>query len=418
MAADDIAWDDQPDIQWDDRPGRPSVSERVPGVRDLSEAGPILAKTLWSMVRPGQYPNSPPALSRGAGESDRDYAARQAHADFAHMSSPDGISDSATLAAYGMPGAGARPPPLPGKSSLLGRWAEAAALRSTNADRNAYKNSFGRGPEAAKKAHEVGRFLLDEGVPLRTPQAMRNGLADVIADRGVEIKNLVNDAKNAGGTFNLWDAASDAMQKRDVAKLAGNTEEFQFYDRVLRFFADQLSQHGPVTAPDLARADVRQPLGRFARFNKYEPKPEELRNAWRASYGAVNDELRKTMKGVGLERPWNEANRAEHLALQADDLAAIGAERRAANKWVSPGEKAAGFAGLVSGAASHNPTPAVALPLTYWVLNRYGMPTAAHAFNATDKLLQTVLRKSQNPGIGAKAAAGGLAVSRTDEENQ
>lgn len=284
--------------------------------------------------------------------------------------------------------------PVPGP---LKRWAERAAVRSTGADRTAFKKAFGR-PYDADKVEASGRFLLDEGIPLRTPAAMKEGLEEVLRQEGPQVGALTKRATQAGADVDLWGATLKAVQDPKVASLAKNTEEAAMYRRVVDFLRDQLTDKGAKITPEAAH-DLRRTLDRLASWDQATPK--QLTRAWRTVRGVIDDELGEAMKRAGLGEEWAKTNARFAAGSKAKGLADIGAERRAGNQLGSLTEKMAAGTAIPAALASGNPYVAATVP-AYAAVNRFGNPVLARVLNALS-------RQAAPQSRGAAQAAAGTA---------
>jgi len=257
--------------------------------------------------------------------------------------------------------------------------AESAAVRATNADRTAARRVFGRPMDEEARAR-TGRFLLDEGVPLRSPAAMKEGLEGILGEEGPQIGNLAKRAGAAGATFDLQNASQRVMSNPTIADLAADTEGRPTYDRIAAFFNDKL-KNGDTLTPEEGHA-LRRRLDTLAKWDK--TRPDDANAAWRAARDEVNQELGDTLARAGLGDEWAVSNARFAQGKKALDLASVGAERRAGNRLGSPSEKAAAIAGGVAGAL-HNPVAGVALPAATIALNRFAMPVAARTADALSR---------------------------------
>ncbi len=368
---------------------------------------PILPNAL-NEYRAPPLPKPPPLSPQRPGESDYDYGLRTFNEEMNWSRSPEGMRGLEAIVGYTTPrGTLGAPVPTPspggGLTGALKRLAERAALRSTNADRTAYRKAFKNSPEAAQ---EAGRFLLNEDVPLRSPQAMREGLQEIMTQEGPQVGALTQKADQAGVTFDLRKAATAAMKARDVADLAKNTEHRAIYDRVQAFLQDQIAQHGDKVPPSTAH-DIRMQLDRLANWD--QTKTKEAVDAWRAVRGEVSDELGGTMVRAGLGTAWDATNKRFGQAAKLEPMAKIGSERREGNRWGSPSEKGAAIAGGVA-AAMHNPIAGLALPAATFAANRYGMPVTARAADALAGVLGRV--GPINPTAAPRLTPGAVLLQR------
>jgi hypothetical protein len=280
-------------------------------------------------------------------------------------------------------------------STGLGKLAEKAAVRSSFADRTAYKAAFGK-PANQGKVAETGRFLLDEGIPLRSPAAMLEGLGDKLAEVGPKVGALADKATKAGTKVDLEGAALRALQHPDVADLARNTETRAIGQRVGAFLEDQIAQHGNEVTPQTLW-EIRRQLDPLSKWSK--DAPEALTKAFRAVRRSIDGELGTSFEAAGLGAEWAAANKGVALAKTAKTLAVQGAERRAANRFVSPYEAIAGIGG--AGATALAGPKALAIPAAAWVLNRYGMPVAARTMDAASKATGAMSRAMVPGGVGS-----------------
>jgi hypothetical protein len=268
-------------------------------------------------------------------------------------------------------------------SESLASGAESAAVRSTNADRTAVRRAF-KGNEDAR--HSLGRFMLDENIPLRSPQLLRESAQAIQSSAGPEIGAITKAADEGGTLVDLRSAVEAAKADRSIAGLSKNTVTRAKHEEIVGMLEDQIAQHGEKVPPSVAH-DIRMQLDQQANWDQAAPKA--LVKAWRTARGAVDTELDRSMTASGLADKWTEANSRFSSARKLTNpetqrgLADIGAERRAANRYLSPSEKAAGvFGGGL--AAIGNPT-ALAIPAATWTLNRYGFPVAARTMDATSR---------------------------------
>lgn len=309
-------------------------------------------------------------LDQGAAEAGREAATSPANLVGAALPLAGRVLPAAMNAARG---------PLARAGAKLSSWAEGAAIRSANADRTAFRKAFKGDPA---KVAETGRFLLDSGVPLRSPQAMREGLEDILATEGPKIGSLTDAAGKTGASFDMRAAANRALSDPKIVALQNNTETRPIYDRVRAFLDDQLAQHPGFTPPKIGH-EVRQQLDGLSKWE--QTKPLEVMNAWRTVRRAVTDELGNTMARAGLDAEWAAANAKFKNASRAEDLARVGAERRAGNRWGSPSEKGAALLGGTSAAMSH--PLGLALPAATIAANRFGMPVAARGLDAASRAI-------------------------------
>ena len=267
----------------------------------------------------------------------------------------------------------------------LEKVAERAAVRSTNADRTAYKKVFGR-PADTGEIQATGRMLLDaEGMSLRSPKAIQEGVGAVKDEFGPQIGKLVETADKAGAKGSLQDAVFRSLGADDVANLTKNTETQAAYNRVIAFLDDQLKRNGNDVTPSTLW-DIRRQLDPLSKWDKMDASSRPLADAFKAIRGSIDEELGGALKSVNLGDQWAKANRTYSLAKKAQTLADVGAERRAANRLMSLSEKASGVIGGLA-FAMHNPTAAVAIPAATYVANRFAMPATARGADAAGKLL-------------------------------
>jgi hypothetical protein len=280
----------------------------------------------------------------------------------------------APAAAAGIPNTGRSAP------GLLDRAAERAAVRSTYADRAALK-SVGMGkkaPNAAQKASETGRFLLDEGVPLRSPKAIQTALQDIIETEGPRLRPLTQQADSVGVKVKLADVADEVLNSPQMQKLYSNTETRAGYDHVASFLEDQVAQKGWEITPTQAH-EIRMMVGANSKFSK--DNPTVVAQAFKEAYGHIDDALGSAMQDAGVGKDWALANSRFHLAKTAKTLADTGVERRSGNALLSPSEKGSGILGAGM-ALMGEPVSGLALAGGTALLRRYGMPTTARTLNA------------------------------------
>jgi hypothetical protein len=281
----------------------------------------------------------------------------------------------------------ARPPPG-SVSGGLRSYAEKAAVKAANADRTATKRVFGRPLNQAARS-EVGGYLLDEGIPLRSPAAMQDALAEKMATEGPQIKSVVTQASNAGAKVDLGAVKTKVLADPDIQALKSNTETRPIYGRVEAFLDDQIAQHGAGMDPVAAHALRSKTLDNLAAWDRTASKVDQTAaGAYRTVRGVLSDELGKTIDAAGLGDEWAAANAGYKNAARAKELADVGAERRTGNRIGSPSEKAAGLFGGAA-LALHNPVAGVAIPAATVALNRGFFPASAHTANALSRLLQS-----------------------------
>jgi hypothetical protein len=194
----------------------------------------------------------------------------------------------------------------------------------------------------------------------------------------------------------LEGAALRALQHPDVAGLARNTETRAIGQRVGAFLEDQIAQHGNEVTPQTLW-EIRRQLDPLSKWTK--DAPEALTKAFRAVRRSVDGELGASFEAAGLGAEWAAANKGVALAKTAKTLAVQGAERRAANRFVSPYEALSGIAG--AGATAVAGPKALAIPAAAWVLNRYGMPVAARTLDATSNAAGVLSRATAPAPVGA-----------------
>jgi len=281
--------------------------------------------------------------------------------------------------------------------------ADWAAIRSAFPDRTVFKRVFGK-PADVGDVRDVGRFALESGIPLHSPQAMLEGAQGIMQSSGQEIGNLAKQAGANGAKFDLEGAALKALQSPKIQALSQDTEGRPLYDRVASFLDDQVTHKGNTIDPVEAHA-LRRRVDDLAKWEK--DKPADLIDAWRSVRGALNDEMTNTMQRGGVGNQWAQANDAFSKAASIRDLAATGAEKRHANRFISPYEAIAGTVGSVSAAAGH---PAgLTVPAAMWLGNRYGMPVLARTLQAAGNLAgQSVPRASTGAAAGLSPYAAQL----------
>jgi hypothetical protein len=258
--------------------------------------------------------------------------------------------------------------------------AETAATRSTFADRNAYRRAF-KGSDEARQA--LGRFMLGEDMPLSSPAAIKESALDIQQEVKPLFGKLTGAADASGQKINLRTAVEAAKASRPISQLNSNSVTRSNYDQIVGMLEDQIAQHGEEISPSTAH-DIRMQLDALADWDKSAPKP--IQAAWRAARGTIDRYLDTAMAEAGLGEQWETANRRFSLARKLANpktqrgLADIGAERRAANRFISPYEMIAGAAGATA-ATMHHPG-GLAIPAAVWLGNRYGMPVAATGLEA------------------------------------
>ena len=290
--------------------------------------------------------------------------------------------------------------PLLGKAisaagQKMGKGADWAALRSSFVDRTGFRKVFGREPDP-NDIHDLGQFVLKSGIPMHSPQAMVEGANGLLSASGQAIGDAAKQAAANGAQFDLQDAALKALQSPSVAKLAGDTEGRPLYNRILEFLDDKLKTSGNTLDPVEAHA-LRQRVDSFAGWEK--DKPQDLMNAWRDVRGVLNDEMTNTMKRGGVGDEWAAANDAYSKASDIKSLAKVGAERRNANRFVSPYEMVTAAPAAAVAAMGH--PAALAAPIAARVLNRYGMPVAARSLDLASSLAG---KEAPKAATGATAA--------------
>jgi len=292
---------------------------------------------------------------------------------------PNRLSDAALPAVLGGAVSAAAPAVAKGvgwaagkASNALGDVAERAAVRSANADRTAYRRVL---QSSAEKAHSLGRWLLDQGVPLRSPGAMKEATGQILSQEGPQIGALTQAGDKAGATVDLGALRNKILSSGEVAALGKNTETRPLLGRIQAFFDDQLAQHGQQVPASVAH-DIRMQIDPLAQWDKSAGNAAKpLADAFKAARGEVSDALGESLSKVGLGDAWSKVNAQFSRAAQAHGLSRIGAERREANKLFQLGEWGVGGAGATAAAMGH---PAAALPAALAIAgNRYGMPVTA-----------------------------------------
>jgi hypothetical protein len=304
-----------------------------------------------------------------------------------------GLGTGIPLAA-GLVSGAARSAPVPG---FLKRAAESAAVRSTNADRTAFKKAFGR-PFDDARISEAGRFLLDEGIPLRTPNAMREGLGGIIKQEGPQVGAIVDKATNPTAV-DLWEATQNALLDPRVSRLSRNTEQNSLYSRVSDFLRDQLETNGAKISARQAH-DLRRTLDDLSTWDQATPK--SLTKAWRATRAALNEELDKAMTLAGLGDEWAASNARFGAAKTLKGLSDIGVERAKGNNLGSLTERLTAGTAIPLAIASGDPKVALAVP-AFAAINRFGNPTLA-------KVADWLSRRASVPAT-ATAVAGAPTAS-------
>lgn len=309
---------------------------------------------------------------------------------------PGQAADTATGAATAAAVGGALPvlgaalkPILDPLGRTLGSLAERAAVRSAKATGAIRDKVLGASPE---KTADVGRFLLDQGVPLRSPQAMKKGLSSILSEEGPQIRSLAEQGAKSGLKVDFQGAAERALDNPSVAELASNTETQPLYDRVANFLRDQFGRHGPEMDTLQAHA-LRRRLDKLAKYNK--TTPDELADAFAAVRNSLNDELGSTMEQAGLGAPWAEANRAYSLATSGSRLARSGV-KKSGNELFSLPTNIASAAGAATALATHNPLSAL-IPIATAAGRKFGMPVAARTADVASKLLTA--ERGAGPGF-------------------
>jgi hypothetical protein len=269
-------------------------------------------------------------------------------------------------------------PPSPRPTGPLASLAERAAVRSTNADRTAVRRAF-KGSEEARG--ELGRHLLAEKYPLRSPAGIRERALAIQDEVGPEIGNLAAAGDASGATVDLAGAINAAKASPALARLNRNSVTRNAYEQITGMLDEQFQTHGGRVPPTVAH-DLRMQLDELAGWDQAAPKA--VVRAWRAARRALDDELELAMEGAGLGDDWTRANTRFGLSRTVANpgqkgLADIGAERRAANRLVSPSEALTAAVGGAGALASH--PEALALPAMTWAANRYGYPVAARVLD-------------------------------------
>ena len=305
--------------------------------------------------------------------------------------------------------------------SKMGKAADWSALRSSFVDRTGFRKVFGREPDP-NDIHDLGQFVLNSGIPMHSPQAMVEGAKKLLSESGKQIGDAAKLASTNGAKFDIQDAALKALQTPNVAKLAGDTEGIPLYNRILSFLDDQVQRKGNTMDPVEAHA-LRQRVDSFADWEK--DKPQDLMNAWRDVRGALNDEMTNTMQRGGVGNEWAAANSTYSKASDVKSLAKVGAERRNANRFISPYEMVTAAPAAAVAAMGH-PSALIA-PIAARVLNRYGMPTAARSLDLMSGLAgKEAPRAATLAGESGPSAAQaladalrrlGLSRATADEEN-
>ena len=304
-------------------------------------------------------------------------------------------------------------PRVAGKAGDL---AERAAVRSTNADLTATRRAF-LGNDAA--AAKTGRFMLDEGFPLRSPSGIKDRAQAIQASLGPKFGALTQAAEQAGAKADLAGAVANAKVAPAIAGLQKNTETRAVFDKVAALLDDQLAQHGGQVSPVVAH-DLRMQLDGLAKWDALQPTA--VKSAWKAARRAVDDKLDEAMQAAGLGNEWSATNASfrqakilssERPGVAGKGLADIGAERLKGNRWLSPSEKAAAVVGGATALASGNPAPLL-LPVGAYVANRGTFPALARTLDATSRAAASPMATGQGALgnlIPAAGAAAGMAMA-------
>lgn len=345
-------------------------------VSALDGQGQSSVRAIAGAALPGVF-----ALSKGSPEN---VQARQAYQTLTTPLLDPSVSDSDRSAALDvLPASGlliGTAPSAPGPMtrgpvrSLLRRGAEAAAVRSTNAERTALDRAT-KGNEAAR--HDIGAFLLDEKIPLRSPQTMKAGAQDVAKDAGQEIGDAVKVADATGATVDLAGAIQDAKSSRAVSRLSRNTKTRAAYNDVVTMLDDQFQRLGGRIKPSEAH-DLRMQLDELADWDK--AAPAGVKKAWRSAREAVDSALADAMDGTGQGAAWAEANDRFAMSRKLTNpgnrgLADVGVKRREGNRMLGPTEQ--GSVLLGGGVAAIDPLTGMAIPAVTLAAKRFGMPVAA-----------------------------------------
>jgi hypothetical protein len=282
----------------------------------------------------------------------------------------------------------------------LGGLAEKLAVRSAGADRTAMRRAF-KGSEDAVRG--LGRFMLDEDMPLRSPAGIRDAAARIGGESGDEIGRLITGADATGTTVDLAAAVNAAKASRAVERLSKNTVSRASHEQIIGMLDDQIAQHGGQVPPSVAH-DIRMQLDDLADWDQAAPKA--VRQAWRAARREVNDALDAAMGKAGAGDEWATANARFGSSRKLTNpkkrgLADIGAERRSGNSLLSPTEKGGGLIGALL-AASGEPASGAALAGGTVLARRFGAPVAARTFDAMSRMSAPNL----SPVVAPAASAG------------
>ncbi len=299
-------------------------------------------------------------------------------------------------------GKGATKPPAQGTASVLRNVAERAAVRSTNTTRQAARQALRHSDQARST---LGGFMLDEGVPLRTPKAIRDASRAIEKEYGPKLEKLTTQADQAGARVNLQDAVRSAMRHRSIQELNANPVSRPAYNQIVTTLQEWLVRHGKKSSVRDAHS-IREQADRLANWEQTAPAP--VKKAWRTVRRKVNAELDKAMADAGLSAEWQRTNYMYGQASKLSNsrlkgMADIGAERRAHNAFMSPSETGVTIGGLGIAGLMHNPQALAVIP-AWWAARRYGMPVTARTANAMSHMARGF------PATVGPAAATSLAL--------
>lgn len=307
------------------------------------------------------------------------------------------------LQAAGMGGAPAPMTPAPRPTGPLASLAERSAVRSTNADRTALDRAL-KGSEQARL--DLGRFMLDEKMPLRSPRLLKKAAQRMQAEAGPEIGNIAAAADKAGATVDLASAVAAAKASPQIAKLNRNSVTRSAYNQITEMLDDQLQQHGGQIPPSVAH-DLRMQLDELAEWDR--AAPAQVVKGWRAARDEIADGLEAAMQSAGLGKEWATANRTFSMSRKLSNpqnrgLADVGTKRREGNRLGSPSEKGSAILGAAT-AAAVDPVAGVAIPAATVALNRFFFPASARTLNMASRMTQPAGAATLDPEVAALIAA-------------
>lgn len=205
---------------------------------------------------------------------------------------------------------------LRGAASLAGRAAEWNAVRALGAA-GAWGKVAAR--EGAERVPQLGRVLLDEGVPLKTPGEALRGVKEALSQKyGPAIARLTQEADLRGASFDLGRVLSDfrsgnraeMMKDPQQQPIVAAVEEYLSKVAKARGSWDQQGRQLLQLAPSEAWG-LRRNLDVFLRGVKRQLDPEGTltKSTFNGIRRAVDDELTRAMDSVGLAEQWRPANR-------------------------------------------------------------------------------------------------------------